>query len=106
MTPAQPSNPQPTPNESRVPRKRQARLDDNGEPAGVPVAKKLKSVSQNRQKKTLPAKTRPDTQKENPKAVAPAKKKPSVRREASANDSDDTRETNERTNLLDPRSFP
>ena len=102
MTPAQPSNPQPTPNESRVPRKRQARLDDNGEPAGVPVAKKLKSASQNGQKKTLPAKTRPDTQKKKPKAVAPAKKKPSVRIEASANDSDDTRETDERTNLPDP----
>ena len=34
--------------------------------------------------------------------MAPAKKKPSVGIEASANDSDDTRETDERTNLPDP----
>ena len=50
MTPAQPSNPQTTPNEGRVPRKRQARLDDNGEPAGVPVAKKTE-VSEPKQTK-------------------------------------------------------
>ena len=54
--PAHPTNPQPTPNEIRNPRKRQARLDDNGEPAGVPVPKKVKSAGQNRQKKKLPTK--------------------------------------------------
>jgi len=77
--PAQPTNPQPTANE-RIPRKRQARLDDNGEPAGVPAPKKMKSVEKNGQKKTAPTKARPEK-----------KKTPSI--EMPANDSD-TRETN------------
>jgi len=85
--PAQPTNPQPTANE-RIPRKRQARLDDNGEPAGVPAPKKMKSVEKNGQKKTAPTKARPEKKKT---ALVPIKETPSI--EMPANDSD-TRETN------------
>jgi hypothetical protein len=99
--PAHPTNPQPTPNEDRIPRKRQARLDDNGEPAGAPVAKKAKSAGTNGQKKKLPAKKRPDNSKKTPRAVAPAKKKTSNETEA-ANDSNDTRKDNDGTNLHEP----
>jgi hypothetical protein len=70
--PAQPTDPQPTAND-RVPRKRQARLDDNGEPAGVPALKKMKSVEKNGQIKKVPVKTRPEK-----KTAAPLKKTPSA----------------------------
>ena len=103
--PAHPTttNPQSTPNEARNPRKRQARLDDNGEPAGVPrpVAKRVKSAGQNGQKKKLPAKTRRDNPKNLPKAVARPPKKTSVEKEV-VNDSDDTMKTNDGTNLPEP----
>jgi hypothetical protein len=57
--PGPPTDPQPTANE-RIPRKRQARLDDNGEPAGLPAPKKIKSIEKNGPKKAVPAKTRPE----------------------------------------------
>jgi hypothetical protein len=66
--PAQPTDPQPTVND-RIPRKRQARLDDNGEPAGVPALKKMKSVEKNGQVKKVPVKKR---------TAAPLKKTPSA----------------------------
>ena len=47
----------------RIPRKRQARLDDNGEPARVPAPKKIKSADNNGQKKKLPAKAQPEKKK-------------------------------------------
>ena len=46
-----PPDPHPTASE-RILRKRQARLDDNGKPAGVPALKKMKSVEKNVAKKT------------------------------------------------------
>jgi hypothetical protein len=58
----------------RNPRKRQARLDDNGEPAGVPAPKKVKSAQQNGQKKKKPTKTSAGKKK----STAPAKNTPSV----------------------------
>ena len=58
----------------RNPRKRQARLDDNGEPAGVPAPKKVKSAQQNGQKKRKPAKTSAGKKK----TTASAKNTPSV----------------------------
>jgi hypothetical protein len=97
------------PDDIRMPRKRQARLDDNGEPAGVPVSKKVKLAGKNGQKNKAPAKTRPQNKKTGPKitsattsAVAPAKKKTSaVTAEIEpelANNSDDTRGKNDGTN--------
>ena len=53
--PAQLPNLQQTDN--RIPCKCQARLDDNGEPAGVPASKKAKSAGQNGPKKKTPTKT-------------------------------------------------
>ena len=94
--PAHPTNPQPTPNETWNPHKHQPWLDDNSEPAGAPVAKKVKSAGKNGPKKKLPAKTRGNNPKNHPKAVAPPPKKTSV---DAANDSDDTRKTNDGTNL-------
>ena len=74
--PSQPSNPtNPTADDIRIPRKRQARLDDNGEPAGVPASKKVKSAPENGQKKRKPAKRSPAKKK---KATVPAKNTPPV----------------------------
>jgi hypothetical protein len=91
--PAQPTNPQPT---VSGPRKRQARLDDNGEPAGVPALKKMKSVEKNGPKKTAPAKTR---QEKNKTPSVPLKMTPSIEIPArlareSSRDSVVTRKTN------------
>ena len=60
--PAQPTTDPPaqTTANDRNPRKHQARLDDNGEPAGVPAPKKTKSVERIGPKKKVPAKTRPE----------------------------------------------
>lgn len=84
-----PPDPHPTASE-RIPRKRQARLDDNGEPAGVPALKKMKSVEKNVAKKNLPAKTRPE-KKNN--SSAPPKKTSSIEIPA-ARGSDVTKNTN------------
>jgi hypothetical protein len=54
---------QPEPTDERIPRKRQARLDDNGEPARVPAPKKIKSAEKNGQKKKVPAKAQPEKKK-------------------------------------------
>jgi hypothetical protein len=67
-------DPQPSAN-GHIPRKRQARLDDNGEPAGLPALKKMKSVENNGSKKKLPAKTSPENNNSTP---APLKKTHSV----------------------------
>lgn len=72
---SQPSDPTSTMTaDIRHPRKRQARLDDNGEPAGVPAPKKVKSAQQNGQKKRKPAKTSAGKKK----TTASAKNTPSV----------------------------
>lgn len=72
---SQPSDPTSTMTaDIRNPRKRQARLDDNGEPAGVPAPKKVKSAQQNGQKKRKPAKTSAGKKK----TTASAKNTPSV----------------------------
>ena len=72
---SQPSDPMSTMTaDIRNPRKRQARLDDNGEPAGVPAPKKVKSAQQNGQKKKKPTKTSAGKKK----STAPAKNTPSV----------------------------
>lgn len=96
MPPTNPQvGPQPTPNSSCIPHKQQARLDDNGEPAGVPAAKKVKSTEQIGQKKKVPHKTRPE--KTNPAAsvsAAPAKKNLSVKIGILASDSDDSDKNN------------
>ena len=94
-----PPDPHPTASE-RIPRKRQARLDDNGEPAGVPALKKMKSVEKNVAKKNLPAKTRPE-KKNN--SSAPPKKTSSIEIPA-ARGSDVTKNTNATvvTNLQSP----
>ena len=60
--PAQLTIPQPNGDDTRIPRKRQARLDDNGEPAGVPASKKMRPADENGQKKR-PAKKRPEKQR-------------------------------------------
>jgi hypothetical protein len=59
----------------RIPRKRQARLDDNGEPAGVPAPKKIKSADKNGQKKKSPAKAQQEKKKT---PSVPLKKTPSI----------------------------
>lgn len=81
--PAQPQvmNSPPPADDHRNPRKRQIRLDDNGEPVALPVSKKRKSAAdQNTLKKKLPAKTR-------------AKKKSVSKTVSVTNDSEDTRYT-------------
>jgi hypothetical protein len=60
-------NPQKTTDDIRIPCKHQARLDDNGEPAGVPAPKKKKSADQDGPKKKVPAKTGPQNLKEKKK---------------------------------------
>ena len=90
--PAQPPNLQQTDN--HIPCKCQARLDDNGELAGVPASKKAKSAGQNGPKKKNPTKTQTEPKKTVPSkmvTMAPlaAKKKPSVE-----SDSDDIRNAN------------
>lgn len=102
MLPGQPTTPQPhvdaTGSDVRMPRKRQARLDDNGEPAGVPASKKMKSAEQNGQKKK-PTKTRPEKNRNSSKiAIAPSQKKASVETGV-ANNSEDSRN---RTNPQEP----
>ena len=62
------------------PRKRQARIDDNGEPVAFPASKKMKSAEKNGAKEkviTKSSKTRPQKKKTAPK-TAPAKRKPST----------------------------
>lgn len=78
---SQPSDPKSTMTSTdiRNPRKRQARLDDNGEPAGVPAPKKVKSAQQNGPKKKKPAK-RSAVKK---RSTASAKNTPSVETEVS-----------------------
>ena len=72
---SQPSDPTSTMTaDIRNPRKRQARLDDNGEPAGVPAPKKVKSAQQNGQKKRKPTKTSAGKKK----TMASAKNTPSI----------------------------
>ena len=83
--PGPPTDPQPTAND-RVSRKRQARLDDNGEPIGLPAPKKKKSVENDGRKKEVPAKTRPE-KNNNP---APLKKTPSVEIPVTASELDVT----------------
>lgn len=80
--PEQLTDPQPTPDDICIPCKHQACLDDNGEPVGVPVPKRMKSGEKNGQKNKAPTKMRPQNQKTGPKTtsatvstVAPAKKK-------------------------------
>lgn len=73
--PSQPSNPKPTADDIRIPCKRQARLDENSEPAGVPASKKMKPAEQNISKKRRPAKTSTKWEK---KTTPPAKNTPPV----------------------------
>ena len=54
--------------DNRIPCKRQAQLDDNGELAGVPASKKAKSAGQNGPKKKTPTKMRTE-----PKKTVPSK---------------------------------
>ena len=62
---------QPTADDTRNPRKRQTRLDDNGEPVSLPVSKKRKSVAdENRPKKKVPAQARPEKKKAASKKVS------------------------------------
>jgi hypothetical protein len=99
--PAQPTSPQPNADDIRIPRKRQARLDDNGEPAGVPASKKMRSAEENRQKKKIPAKTRPEKQRNTSKTV---QQKTSVEIGVTK-DSHDTRNgTQEPSELVDVES--
>jgi hypothetical protein len=91
--PAPPTEPQKTAND-RIPRKRQARLDDNGEPAGLPAPKKKKSVENNGPKKAIPAKPRPQKKNNNP---APLQKTPSVEIPVTASESDVTMNTTDTT---------
>ena len=69
-------------------RKRQARLDDNGEPAGVPVPKKMKSVEKNGPPKKKPTnlKTRPEKKDSSSVTTAPVKRTPTVETPASGTD--------------------
>ena len=79
--PPQPTNPQTT-NDNSLPRKRQALLDDNGEPVSLPASKKKKSAEQTGPKKKVPTKpqVKPKGKGTVSKTVsnAPAKIKPSV----------------------------
>ena len=111
MMPQQPANPQvrpqPTPNSSHIPCKQQARLDDNGEPAGVPAAKKVKSTNKIGQKKKVPLKTLAQPEKKNSAtsvsaAPAPAKKKLSVKIGVLASDPGDSDEDNTNSQLEEP----
>ena len=82
-----PAHQSPSANDSgRIPRKRQARLDDNGEPAGVPAPKKRKSVEKDGPKKKGPAKKKTESS-------APLKKTPSVEIPASDNDTNEANGT-------------
>jgi hypothetical protein len=70
------------------PRKRQARIDDNGEPVSFPASKKMKSAETNGEKEKVPtksSKTRPQKKKTAPK-TAPAKRKPSASIEIDSDD--------------------
>ena len=77
--------PQPhTIQEDSLPRKRQAPLDDNGEPVTLPAIKKKKSVEQNGPKKKVPTKSQAKPKGKRTMAVsktvpseAPASRKPS-----------------------------
>ena len=62
--PAQPPNLQQTDN--RIPCKCQARLDDNGKPAGVPASKNAKSAGKNGPKKKKPHQNMNRTKKNHP----------------------------------------
>ena len=81
-----PMPPQPqTVQENPLPRKRQAPLDDNGEPVTIPASKKKKSVEQARPKKKEPAKSQAKTKEKRTVSTtvskAPVKRKPSVEME-------------------------
>ena len=78
-----PAHQSPSANDSgRIPRKRQARLDDNGEPAGVPAPKKRKSVEKDGPKKKGPANKKTQSS-------APLKKTPSAEIPASDHDTNE-----------------
>lgn len=96
---AQPTNPTADDNHIPGPRKRQARLDDNGEPVILPASKKRKSAEQNGQKKKVPAKKRPDNKRTVSKTVSVAPEKPSVEIE----DSDNPRNTPKDADTSNPQ---